>query len=123
MVTTQHETIGDLQSANAALLQRLGESLAERDGVLAERAALTEIQGLIDRSPGDPAPVFAAILEKAMRLCEAAFGSVYIYDGERIQPAAQRGVTQSYAGFQVTNPTEVQSDGALARLLETGRPI
>jgi two-component system, NtrC family, sensor kinase len=123
MVTTQHETIGDLQSANAALQQRLGESLAERDGVLAERAALTEIQGLIDRSPGDPAPVFAAILEKAMRLCEAAFGSVYIYDGERIQPAAQRGVTQSYAGFQVTNPTEVQSDGALARLLETGRPI
>ena len=69
MATTQDEMIAELQRANEKLRQ-------ERDAALSREAALAEVLDVINRSPGDPGPVFEAILEKAHRLCGAAIGSL-----------------------------------------------
>ena len=89
------QIIADLQRANAELQRRLDESNAERDEGEAQKAAITEVLGVINSSPGDLAPVFEAILEKALRLCEANFGSVYARNGERIE-VASRGMPPEY---------------------------
>ena len=87
----------DLQQAVADLQRQLAEARAERDESEAQKAALAEILQIINSSPGDLAPVFDAILEKAHRLCGIAQGSLELYDGERFQAVAVRGLSETFA--------------------------
>jgi len=84
------DEIADLRRANAELQQRLDEALARE-------VATAEVLQIINSSTGDLTPVFDAMLDKAIRLCDAAFGILWSYDGERFHPMAFQNVPPAYA--------------------------
>src|SRR5712672_3382166 len=91
MTTTLDDEVTALRRANADLRGRLDEALVERDEGEAQKAAMAEILEVINASPGDLAPIFDAILEKATRLCEATFGQLATYDGSFFRFVAVHG--------------------------------
>jgi two-component system, NtrC family, sensor kinase len=98
MSATPDSTLADAQQINADLRLELAECRAERDEALAREAAMADVLGVINSSPGDLAPVFDTILEKAHTLCGAAAGGLVIIEGEQYRAIAVHG-EPSFAKF------------------------
>jgi GAF domain-containing protein len=124
MTATLDDEVADLRRANAELQQRLDERTSERDEAEAQKAAMAEVLEVINSSAGNLAPVFDAMLEKAMLLCGAAFGELRTYDGERFRLAATRGVPSSYVEYYSRHVSGVYGPGtAPARILAGERIV
>jgi class 3 adenylate cyclase/putative methionine-R-sulfoxide reductase with GAF domain len=64
---------------------------------LEQQTATSEVLQTISSSPGDLEPVFAAMLQKAVRLGEAAFGTIYRWSGGTAQFAATYNTPTAFA--------------------------
>ena len=80
---------------NARLLNELRQrttDLTDRTADLTEaleqQTATSNVLQVISSSPGDLQPVFATMLEKAVRICDATFGHICRWDGEALHIAA-----------------------------------
>jgi GAF domain-containing protein len=96
--------------------------MAALNDALEQQSAATEVLQVINSSPGDLAPVFDAMLEKAMRLCGAVFGELHTYDGSRFHTAATRGLPAQYAEWRIHDPTTYGPGTAPAQILN-GEPF
>jgi len=85
-------------------IARLTRELAE---ARQEQKATADVLGVISSSPGELKPVFQAILDKAVRICEANFGHLVLTDGDLFRLAAAANTPAALAerlkrGFEPT---------------------
>src|SRR5215469_14535655 len=116
MSATPDSTFTNPEQRIADLERQLAEREAELAEALARETATAEVLGVINSSPSDLAPVFEAILAKAMRLCGAAFGTMSVTDGGQARFIATRGVPEAYAEFRRRNPVPPGQGGMAARI-------
>ena len=82
---------------NTRLLNELRQRTNDLSESLEQQTATSEVLSVISSSPGELQPVFQAMLENAVKLCDAKFGMLNLFDGEVFRNVAVHNVPPAYA--------------------------
>jgi hypothetical protein len=75
---------------NARLLNELRQSFEQQ-------TATSEVLQVISSSPGDLQQAFATMLENAVRICDAKWGTIHRWDGEALELMATHNLPPAFA--------------------------
>jgi class 3 adenylate cyclase len=98
---------------NTRLLTELRESLQEQ-------TATSEVLQVISSSPGDLGPVFATMLESAVRVCDAKFGTLYLHEEGGLRLVAAHEVPEFFKA-RGSSPIQPAPGGGLDTAMRTKR--
>jgi GAF domain-containing protein len=109
---------------NARLLNELRQRTSDLSESLEQQTATSEVLSVISSSAGELQPVFRAMLANATRICEAAFGSMLLMEGDAFRRVAIHNAPPMFAEFHenvpVVKPDQIHD---LKLLVETKRPV
>jgi signal transduction histidine kinase len=106
---------------NVRLFDAEQQRTHELSEALEHQTATAEVLQVISSSPGELGPVFEAMLANAVRLCEARFGDLYLYEGGQLRMVAAHNVPQAYAEARRRGPFHPPPGGTFAEAIRTKR--
>ena len=111
---------------NARLLNELRQrtnDLTERTADLTEaleqQTATSEVLQVISGSPGDLQPVFQTMLEKAVRICDAKFGSILRWDNEAAHLVATHNAPPAFTEARRRSKNPANPKTSFGRMVAT----
>jgi signal transduction histidine kinase len=112
--------IGQPRAPRADLEKKLEVRTRELAEALEQQTATNEVLQVISSSSGELELVFRAMLENAIRVCDAKFGTLFRYDGKALHRAAGIGTPPELAEFQTRRGSFRPQPGTLHdRVLQT----
>jgi class 3 adenylate cyclase/putative methionine-R-sulfoxide reductase with GAF domain len=109
---------------NARLLNELRQRTADLSESLEQQTATSEILRVISSSPSELEPVFQTILEKAVRICDANFGTLFMVEGDKYRTAAGHNMPPAFLEQRRQAPMlSMLGDTALGRVAKTKLPV
>jgi two-component system, NtrC family, sensor kinase len=105
---------------NARLFEAEQQRTRELTESLEQQTATADVLRVISSSPGDLGPVFSAMLENAIRICGAKFGTIYRREGESLHLEASHNTPPALAEARKRDPHRAGKDNRLiGRMLTT----
>ena len=95
----------------------LGQRTTDLTEALEQQTATSEVLQVISSSPGDLDPVFASMVEKAVRICDAKFGSIYRWDGEAMHLVATLNTPPAFAEERRRSPYRPYPQSPVAKMV------
>jgi signal transduction histidine kinase/integral membrane sensor domain MASE1/CheY-like chemotaxis protein len=89
----------DLAAANQALRDEVSRRSVTEKEALEQQTATSEVLRVISSSLGELQPVFRAMLENAVRICEARVGVLFLNEHGIFNPAATLGLVPEFGEY------------------------
>ena len=96
--------IAQLTIEKARLVDELGQRTTDLSEALEQQKAASEVLQAISGFPGDLEPVFASMLQNAVRICDAKFGNIYRWDGDTLHLVAAFNTPPAFAKARGSTP-------------------
>ena len=95
----------------------------ERDEALEREKATADVLRVISASRGELEPVCQAMLENAVRICEASYGVLFRFEEGSWRAAVMLGVPPAFAKYWQRGPRRPGPRTALGRVAETKQTV
>src|SRR6516164_4947962 len=102
---------------NTRLLNELRQRTDDLSEALEQQTATSEVLQVISSSPGELEPVFETMLAKAVHICEAKFGNLYLHERGALRVVARHNVPRAFAEARRRGPIRPAPDSALGKLI------
>ena len=101
----------------------LSQRTADLTVSLEQQTATSEVLQVISSSPGDVQPVFATMLENAVRICDATFGNIYRWDGTALHLVSSHNTPPAYAEHRRLSPFRADQNNAVAQMITSKKVV
>jgi GAF domain-containing protein len=108
---------------NSRLFEAEQQRTRELTESLEQQTATSEVLQVISSSPGDLQSVFAAMLQNAVRICDATFGNIYRWEDDALHLVAAHNTPPAWIEARRRSPLRAAQNPDIGRMIAAKKTL